>query len=141
MGGHFWVKKTRNHDFLLEPSLNPFESKKKYESNPDDSSELKRQVKSGVISSDEKKNNQSGLENVGEDSALEEVLPQLDELQEKLIMLEDKVEHVTKYGATDAPMDAIIELTAKLKQEFQEFKSDTEDVKHVLEKVSTTMKI
>ena len=115
--------------------MNPFSSSKKYEIN-EDSSELKRQVKNGIIPANEtNKKNESGLENVGEDSALEEVLPQLDELQEKLIMLEDKVQHVTQFGATDAPLDAIIELTAKLKQEFQEFKSESDEIKHVLEKV------
>ena len=52
-------------------------------------------------------------------------------------MLEDKVQHATQFGATDAPLDAIIELTAKLKQEFQEFKSESDEIKHVLEKVKT----
>ena len=130
----FWPKEEK---ISYPDELNPFGSSKKYETNPDDSSELKRQVKNGIVQGNESKNESTGLANVGEDSALEEVLPQLDELQEKLIMLEDKVQHVTQFGATDAPMDAIIELTAKLKQEFQEFKSESDEIKHVLEKVKT----
>ena len=81
------------------------------------------------------------LARVGEESALEELLPQIDELATLTSVLENKVskleEHCAKPQTNSTVFEAVVELTGKLKQEFSEFKERNEDFS---EKVDATFR-
>ena len=79
------------------------------------------------------------LAQVGEESALEELLPQIDELATLTSVLQNKVnkleDHLSKPQANTTVFDAVIELTGKLKEDFGEFKEKNEEFG---EKLNTT---
>ena len=81
------------------------------------------------------------LANVGEESALEELLPQIDELATLTSVLENKVakleEHCSKPQTNSTVFEAVVELTGKLKQDFAEFKDKNEEMG---EKVDATFR-
>ena len=99
--------------------------------------EIRKQISKGVNPGAPKKANES-LPQVGEDSALEEILPQIDELATKSSEFQKKITEIEislKKPQKDGAVDAVVELTANLKAEFAQFRADTDQVLNNFEKV------
>ena len=75
---------------------------------------------------------------VGEDSALEEILPQIDDLTSRSTEFQKKITELEiqmKRPIKDTAIDAVVELTANLKQDFAQFRSDTDEAINSFEKI------
>ena len=82
--------------------------------------------------------NNESLPQVGEDSALEEILPQIDDLSRRSTTFAKQItalEIQMKQPIKDTAIDAVVELTANLKQEFAQFRSDTDEAFNNFEKI------
>ena len=100
-------------------------------------SEMRKRIKTEKIETE--KLQKLSLANVGEESALEELLPQIDELATMTSLLQNKVDKLENFAskpqANNTVFDAVVELTGKLKQDFGEFKEKNEEFG---EKLNTT---
>ena len=97
-------------------------------------SELRKELKKGGKPSP----SNDGLAQVGEDSALEEILPQIDDLTSRSTEFQRKITELEiqmKRPIKDTAIDAVVELTANLKQDFAQFRSDTDEAINNFEKI------